>query len=272
MYYASHQSIQPFTLHRPTTVDDAVKTRMASESAAFLAGGVDLVPAMRSGLRPRDVVWLKDIPGLSDISRDGEVLQIGAAATYRQIETDPLISMHLPGLSQVWQEVANIRVRLTGSFGGNIMAGIPTYDALPAAIALGAQLTFATDGGTTTLDATEAAPEGALLLDIRIPVGSAVRFGMDRSLKPVISMAVAIRTGDDGVTARAAVGCAHGRAWGDDVGAAPSAAALAEQADAFAERFADAIPAPNDDRTASADYRRRMARVLLARQLKALAA
>ena len=272
MYFASHKSIQPFELHRPASVDDAVAARSASGTAVYLAGGVDLIPAMRAGQSPSNVVWLKDIPGLADIALDGDVLSIGAAATYRQIETDPAVREHLPDLSLVWQEVANIRVRLAGTIGGNIMTGSPTYDALPAAIALGARLTYATgEGETATLDAGETPPDGALLLDLRIPLGGPVRFAMDRSLKPAISLAVVVRDGGDSVTVRAAVGCAHGRAWGADVGGRHDAAALATDADQLADAFAAAMPDPVTDHNASADYRRRMARVLLARQLKALA-
>ena len=272
MFFVSHQGIQPFGLARPATVADAVATRASDSTAAYLSGGVDLIPALRNGQRANHVVWLKGIPGLAVIRHEGDTLVIGAAATYRQIETDPTVRALLPGLSQVWEGVANIRVRVAGSFGGNIMAGNPVYDALPAAIALNAQLGFATSAGTGSVDAGAPLPEGALLVDVRVPLGTETRFAMDRSLKPAISVAVVLRQSGDGVTARAAVGCAYPQPWGADVGTVENLAGIAADADTLAERFAESMPEPLTDHNASATYRRRMTRVLIARQLKALAA
>ncbi len=272
MYFASHQAIQPFSLLRPASVEDAVAAHAAGPSSAYLAGGVDLIPAMRGGRRPENLIWLKDIPALAEIGRDRDMLRIGAAATYRQIETDQVICELLPGLAQVWTEVANIRVRMAGTFGGNIMAGNPTYDALPAAIALGARLSFATVNGMTAIDAADPPPSDALLLDIQIPLDGEVRFAMDRTLKPAISVAVSVARRGSGWMARAAVGCAHPRAWGAEVGQKADLADLAANATDFATNFAAAMPEPTSDHNAGASYRRRMAGVLLARQLKVLAA
>ncbi len=272
MYYASHQAIQPFSLHRPATAQAAVAARTENDDASYLAGGVDLIPAMRAGARPAHLIWLKDIPGLADIVREGDMLRIGAAATYRQVEVDPIVQGLLPGLSDVWTEVANIRVRLAGSIGGNIMMGNPAYDALPAMIALGAKLGFAVADGVATVDAGEAIPPGALLMDIQIPLGSDIRFSMDRTLKPTISLALSVRQTSGGWTARAAVGCAHEQAWGADVGTVDDLAQLAAGAEQLARRFTEAMPEPLSNHNGSAAYRRRMAGVLLARQLKELAA
>jgi carbon-monoxide dehydrogenase medium subunit len=269
VYFASHQGIQPFTLIRPTTLAEAWSAG-AEPGATFLAGGVDLIPAMRAGQRPGQVVWLKDVPGLDGIREDGGELAIGAGATYRQMETDPTMQRLLPGLSQVWSGVANIRVRIASSIGGNIMAANPVYDALPALIALGARLEYTDANGTDSVDASAPVPAGGLLTAIGVPLGGAIRFGMDRSLKPAISMAVVLRQTADGWAAHAAVGCAHAWAWGAAVGAG-TAQTLSADADALAGAFADAMPEPLHNHLASAAYRRRMARVLLARQLKVLA-
>ena len=272
VYFASHQAIQPFSLDRPETVADAVAASVDGPSSAYLAGGVDLIPALRGGQRPEKLIWLKNIPGIAEIDREGDTLRIGASATYRQIETDPVIRELLPDLSKVWAEVANIRVRLTGTFGGNIMVGNPAYDALPAAIALGARLRFATGDGMVETSAIEPPPAHALLLDLEIPITGKVRFAMDRSLKPAISVALGVTESRDGWAARAAVGCAYSQAWGADVGHAAGLAELINSANDLAAQFAAGMPEPLSDHNASGAYRRRMTSVLLARQLKALAA
>ena len=78
MYFASHQAIQPFALARPGTVEEAVAAGASGAETAFLSGGVDLIPALRLGQRPDTVIWLKDIPGLADIRREGDTLVVNA--------------------------------------------------------------------------------------------------------------------------------------------------------------------------------------------------
>ena len=53
---------------------------------------------------------------------------------------------HIPDLATLWREIANPRVRHTGTVGGNIMSRQPHYDAMPALMALGATATIADPG------------------------------------------------------------------------------------------------------------------------------
>lgn len=260
LIYRSHKAIAPFRLHRPTSVPDAVAASVAAgPGAAFLAGGVDLVPALRAGRAPGDVIHLGGVAELDRIERRGDDLVIGGGVTYRRIETDPVLADALPDLAQAWRLVANIRVRIVGTLGGNIMSDNPTYDALPALAALGARLDFAGPGGAQTVDLSRTPlsvlPSGLLLVSATIPLSPTPRLHVERAYKPVAALFLARR--DDRL--RAAVSCAHGRvvAASGPVGDAP-------------ETLASAFPPTVTDAWASAAYRARLLGVLIGRGVSAL--
>lgn len=260
LIYRSHGAIAPFRLHRPTSVAEAVSARAAAgPDAAFLAGGVDLVPAMRRGTAPGDVVHLGGIAELTRIDRTEEGLVLGGGITYRQIETDPTLADALPDLAAAWHQVANIRVRLAGTLGGNLMAGNPTYDALPALAALGARLRFVGDGGETTIDLgaepLPTLPPSGLMVDATIPLDPAPRLYVERAYKPVAAVFVVRR--QDRV--RVAVACAHGAVVAASGAVADGAAAIQAK-----------LPSTITDPWAGADYRARLVDVLIGRGLDAL--
>lgn len=228
----SHRAIAPFELHRPSTIGQAVEQIAAG--ARPHAGGIDLLERMQRG---DHVAAVADLGGLADLHRitvaDG-VLQIGAAVTHAAVEADPIVAEHRPDLAGAWTTVGNVRIRRTGTVGGNLMAFDKNYDAAPILAAAGAGLVFASTEGELRTGIADR-PSSLLLTRIEIPVdGRPLRF--DRSLKPVVSVAV----GD-----HVAVGCAYPAVQVvDDI---------------------DMLPEPIDDAEASPTYRRRMIRVLAER-------
>jgi CO/xanthine dehydrogenase FAD-binding subunit len=262
--YGSHSAIAPFRLLRPARLEDAAAA--AADGAACLAGGVDLVPTLRAGRKVDCVVYLGGIEALKRIERRDAVLRIGAGVTHARLAEDPAVAEAVPDLPRIWRGVANVRVRHAATVGGNVMARNPQYDMLPALLALDAGLVFARAGGTfETVRADAAAwPEG-ILAAIDIPLAAGRRFAFERGMKPVISLAVCIeRNGDRG---RAAIGCAYDRALCREF--ALGGARGEDPAGAAADAFARDLPEPVSDWIASGPYRRTLARVLLARQLRA---
>lgn len=275
-FYASHSAIAPFRLLRPQSAEEASAARAdLGADAMFLAGGVDLVPAMRAGRRVGALISLHGIRSLATLARDDTMLRIGAGLTYAALAAHSDIRAAMPDFAAVFAGVANIRVRHAATLGGNIMARNPAYDLLPALLALDAKLAFIDrHGRRETFGAAEAAFPDGLLAEIEIPLGAERRFAFERRYKPALSLAVAVERRGGRLAGRAAMGCAHARplALPLDLGLAADFAALAERADAIAEDFATRLPAPLADAAASADYRRTLARVLLARALRGLAA
>lgn len=270
--YGSHSAIAPFRLVRPTSVT-AAAAALAEGAGACLAGGVDLVPALRAGRKVDRVVSLDGIDALKAVIRRDGAIGIGAGVTYHRLSTDPDIAKALPDLAAVWCSVANVRVRHVATIGGNIMARNPQYDVLPALQALGARLIFAGAGGANeAVEAGADRPDG-LLSSVEIPLPDERRFGFDRSMKPVLSVAVSLEARGGRIAGRAAIGCAYGtpvcRAL--DLGGISDWRALAGRAGAIAESFVAALPEPDTDWIAGGTYRRTLACVLLSRQIKALA-
>jgi CO/xanthine dehydrogenase FAD-binding subunit len=264
-----HGSIAPFDLVRASRVDDAVAAHGvdARPGAAYIAGGIDQVNRMQDGAAPDRLIDISRVYGLRDIWDKGEVLNIGACVSHYRIETDALVAKLAPDLAACWATIGNIRIRMAGTIGGNVMARHANYDGPVLLAACGARYVFDNPNGTSSLIDAEhhpdasGTPPGALMTRIVIPTGGERRLIFDRSLKPVISVAVA--TEPNGV-GRAAVGCAL---------AAPvcvhfdAGGSLASRAASIAGDIADALPPLLDNAFASAGYRRRMARVLLERQL-----
>jgi aerobic carbon-monoxide dehydrogenase medium subunit len=273
--YASHAAIPPFRLLRPERAEEASAARAdLGPEALFLAGGVDLVPAMRAGRRAEVLVSLHGIRALATIERKETALRIGAGLTYAGLAADADVRAAMPDFAAVFAGVANIRVRHAATLGGNLMARNPAYDLLPALLALDAKLVFIDrHGRREIISAAEATFPDGLLAEIDIPPSAERRFAFERGYKPALSLAVAIERRGRRFVGRAAVGCAyaHPLALTLDLGSAPDRAAIADRADAVAGDFAARMRAPLDDAAASAEYRRTLTRVLLARALRALA-
>ncbi len=225
---------------------------LAEDGAVPIAGGIDLVRRMRQGDRHSILVDIRPLSGLRTIEDEGDAIRIGALATHWDIETNDLLASRIPAFQAAWKTIGNVRVRMAGTVGGNLMAGEAGYDGRVLLGVAGAELDFVDGDGAKSVSA--AAPSGAwphraLLTGVRVPVGAARRIGFDRSLKPVVSVAVAL----DGGRAFIGVGCAYGE---------PRFAAGNERE---IEDLADAFPEPRNNPMGSAGYRKRMIGVLAQR-------
>jgi aerobic carbon-monoxide dehydrogenase medium subunit len=275
--HRSRKLIPEFRLHRPRSAAEAVALKAAvGAGAVFMAGGIDLVNRMKFGVPVTDLIHLGHIDGLDRIEEQDEGLRLGALVTHDRLATSPQVGARLPALVQTWPDVANIRIRCKGTIGGNIMAGDPTYDFALAAMAAEARLHFLTpDGSTTVFAATRGVAEHVgLLTAITLRSGGTLRLLFDRSLRPIVSLALGLDFAGGRITGgRAAIGCAY---------PAPMAAKLpfdepmppaelARRAAPLAQAVAAGLPEPFGDHHGSSGYRRRMIEVLLRRILRAVA-
>ena len=156
------------------------------------------------------------------------------------------------------------------------MAGDPTYDFALAAMAAEAQMHFlALDGSTIVVAAADGvASHVGLLTTIVFRSGSTVRLLFDRSLRPIVSLALGLDFADGRITGgRAAIGCAYpvpiAAKLPFDAPLLP--AELAHCAAPLAQAVAVGLPEPLGDHHGSSGYRRRMIEVLLRRNLCAVA-
>jgi 4-hydroxybenzoyl-CoA reductase subunit beta len=111
--------LDPFELHRPSTVEEAVG--LAHELAGradYLAGGTDLLPnyKMHLNLKPH-LIALDRIPELAARSPD----RIGAMVRLADLERDRRFASGWPVVDDAVREVATPLVRASGTVGGNLL-------------------------------------------------------------------------------------------------------------------------------------------------------
>src|SRR5881296_346953 len=131
--------LRRFEIHQPSTVAEAAEMRAHfGEQASLYAGGTELLLAMKHDvLRYKHLIDVKVIPGLNSIElRDG-MIRIGATATHRSIERSALLRNRLPVFTSMESLVANVRVRNTGTLGGNLCFAEPHSDPATLLLVLG---------------------------------------------------------------------------------------------------------------------------------------
>ncbi len=111
--------LDPFELHRPSSVDEAVRLAAAHPGAFdFLAGGTDLLPnyKMHLNLRPH-LIALDGVGELQGIGLE----RLGAMERLAQLERDAELARAYPGVADALAEVATPLVRASATVGGNLL-------------------------------------------------------------------------------------------------------------------------------------------------------
>jgi carbon-monoxide dehydrogenase medium subunit len=237
----SRRQIDPFTMHRPASVAEALALHAEPGRNVFLAGGIELIDWLKYGHKVDRVIRLDGIPALAGISPG----RVGAMATHAAIAAGDT------PLSPLWPTVASPRVRFTGTIGGNVMCGKADYDGLPALMAAGAMAETAS-GATVALEDSTSEP---LVTAFLLP--EPVKLFCDRTLRPALTLWAGLTA----TTLRVGIGMAHARPVCVTV-----PLGLGNAADIAAEVSAR-LPEPVTDGRATAGYRRRMVGVLTRRIL-----
>ncbi len=281
--------LRRFTIHQPRTVAEAAQMLGEfGEQGRLYAGGTELLLAMKHDLlRYQHLVDVKTIAGLDKIEVKNGALMIGSGATHRAIERSSIVKQNLPVLAEMATRVANVRVRASGTLGGNLCFAEPHSDPATLLTALGATAHVQGKSGARTV-AVEKLITGAyetslaadeLLIGVEIPLASssqrAAYLKFQLKERPTLGLALVLDIDGDTIKkATAVVG---------SVSAVPTQSARANQLLAGArgqveKQLADAAEAlaqaadPVDDLEGSADYKRHLIGVFLRRAFtKALA-
>ncbi len=280
--------MKPFQYSRPASLDEAANLlRELGSTAVVFAGGTDLIPMMRIGeLAPQHVVDVKHLADLHEFQQDGEGRwHIGAAVTVHELESSPALGESYPALATAAASLGSYPVRCRATIGGNVCRASPSADLLPPLLIYEAEaITYSPAGerrsplsqffvgpGQTSLAGDE------FLVKLVLPVSapgwqSAYTKHSPRRAMDLAVVGVATAVGPNGSGPRSirialgAVAPTPIRAtgveeeWGrrgplpwDEVG-----------------KLAAAECNPIDDLRASADYRRHIVKVVVARMLQGL--
>src|SRR5262245_55374882 len=133
--------LRRFRLEEPQSVAEVSELLARfGDSARVYAGGTELLLAMKEGLVQYErLINVKKL-GLNQINGENGTFKIGALCTHRELENSALLRQRLPALVQLEHHVANVRVRQTGTIGGNICFAEPHADPGTLLIALQATM------------------------------------------------------------------------------------------------------------------------------------
>lgn len=278
-----------FDYVRASSLDEVLRllAEAGDEERKIIAGGQTLVPLMAMRMaRPDMLIDINDLAELAFIEDRGDHLAIGAGTRQRALERSDAISDRLPLVARAVRNVGHVQTRNRGTIGGSIVHGDPSAELPLAALALEARLVLRDVNGETEIPIdgffeaammTKIAP-GQLLTEVRIPVWPGARVGTGfhetasrQSDFAVVAAAAQVELAEDGTVACAAVsvgGVAPSPVRLRDVEAALTGRKPDAEAVAAAMASLDGAIDPETDLHATADYRRRVARQLVARAIE----
>lgn len=273
----------PFELLSPKTVEQAVAALQSENGQAILfAGGTDLVPMMKLGvLSPPTLVSLSSIPDLTYVREQSDGVHIGALTTIASLRNSELLDRRWPALYQSVRHFAAPQVRNMATLGGNIGRRSPCANTPPALIALSAQLTLVSPHGPRTIPIEQyfEKPDesiGTLITEIMIPSPSPHTNSAFMELTRNSGDLAKVNCAAD-ITIRDGV-CTDARIVLGSVASRPIRASQVEREligkrlhDASIEDAARKVRdeiAPITDARSTAEYRRHVSSILLARTVK----
>jgi carbon-monoxide dehydrogenase medium subunit len=276
-----------FVYHRAGSTAEAVTLLDDYQgSARILAGGQSLLPMMNMRLwRPGALIDINGIGELTGMRVEGDTTVLGALVRYSTIERDPLIADRLPLLARMVRHIGDRQVRNRGTLGGSLVQADPTGEMPLAALLLGAAVRAVGPRGpreipvaalyegsyATVLDPDE------LVTEIAFPAAPRHIAFAERCRRhndfAVISVAAAGNRGPDGTWSDVRIGL--GGVADTPVLATAAATSLdgtdlSDAAVAEAARLALEVIDPPTDVRASAEYRRHLVPIDVARVLTEL--
>jgi len=130
---------------RPGTVAEATALLAAGGAAArVLAGGTDLVLALRGGLPCDVLVDVKRIPELGRIAwTPAGGLEIGACVPVQDVAEDERVRRVFPALAEGAEAIGSLQIRCRATVAGNLSNASPCMDTAPPLLVLDGRLRIA---------------------------------------------------------------------------------------------------------------------------------
>jgi aerobic carbon-monoxide dehydrogenase medium subunit len=274
-----------FAYHRPTSVKEAVGLlAQLGDDGRALAGGHSLIPMMKLRLAtPANLVDLAGIADLNGVRADGNDIVIGAMTTQHDLIGSDLLGGKIPILRETSEQIADPQVRYLGTLGGNVANGDPGNDMPAVMMCLGATYHVMGKSGERRIAAREfyqgayftALEAGDVLTTVRIPVPAAGHGYAYEKLKRKIgdyatAAAAVVLTMTSGKVGTCSIGLtnvAETPLWAEEAAKILIGSTLDAATVKKAVAAAEAITAPAADARGPAQYRTKMAGVMLARAL-----
>lgn len=130
-----------FNFHKPKSLAEAFRILDSHNNVALMAGGTDLLVEMKMGRRTHDdIISLKEIQELSQISEDENYIYIGPAVTFQEIQESEIIKRNIPVLIDAVSKIGSHQIRNTGTIGGNLCTCASCADSAPILVAYNSEV------------------------------------------------------------------------------------------------------------------------------------
>lgn len=270
-----------FDYHRPDTVAEAVALLSTlREEAMPLAGGMTLGPMLNLRVaRPRAVIDISRIAALQEITQSSDMVVTGAGVVQNDALRSELVRREVPLLAMALPWVGHFQTRNRGTLGGSVAHADPSAEIPLCLTVCGGSVVLKSQRRERRLRAadffvdaltTRREPDEIItaLEWPRMPRGSGCAFAEIAQRHGDFAIAAAaccVSLGSDGRVADIALGLAGVESRPATIDAASFRNERpADVADGLSDH-ATAGLRPMDDRTASAEYRLALTKVLVAR-------
>jgi xanthine dehydrogenase iron-sulfur cluster and FAD-binding subunit A len=283
-----------------TSINQAVQILSErGERARIVAGATDLILELERGVRKgvETLIDLTRVPGLDQIVMDeDEIIHLGPLVTHNHCAASKLIQERAFPLAQAAWEVGAPQIRNRGTIAGNLITASPANDTITPLMALGASLTLRSIDGErvvsledfyTGVRRTVMQPD-EILVDISFPAlktnqrGTFIKLGLRRAQAISVVNAAAILTLEEGngsgssATRASQVVITLGSVAPTIIHAKKAetyltSRDLSEVTINHTAELAMEDASPISDVRSSAEYRREMVKVCVARALRAIA-
>ncbi len=263
-------AVSDLNMRSTASLDDALRI-LRAERRTPVAGATDLYVALNFGtLEQKQFLDIRGVDELRGISERGDMLVLGALATYTSLIRSPLVRERLPMLVDAARQVGGAQIQNRGTVGGNIANGSPAGDSLPVLAAADAAVVLRSVDGErrvpltqyyTGYRATVMRPD-ELIVAIEIPPVEGMQWFRKVGTRAAQAISKIVMAGVRSATPRIAFGSVAPTV----VRVPRTERVLASTGDI--DQGADALAkeiAPIDDIRSTAEYRLRVATNLLRR-------
>ena len=147
----------PFTLHSPSTVDEALDVLAElGTGAKVLAGGQSLLPLLNMRLAcPAHLVDVNGLRALATVEPTAAGVRVGAMARHTQVLRDAGAAAAVPLLAQGLALVAHPVIRNRGTTVGSLVHADPSGEMTAVLALLGGEVELRSRAGTRTVAAAD---------------------------------------------------------------------------------------------------------------------
>lgn len=264
-------------VRRPKSLTEAVRLQTETKGCYIAGGTFSMVEIAADRFHPDTLIDLSLCEELYGIREEEAWVSVGALTTFTEIEKSAVLKKYFPALVKSASEVGGPQVRNRGTVGGNICAASPAADSAPALLALNAEAVVTGTQGTRVIPMDELflAPKKTclsadeVLVSVRLPkmghTSSFMKVGKRNALAvSSVCMAVSALVTDGSIDElRIAAGACAPTPRSCPKTAEALLGAVTPEKIAAAQEILMGEISPIDDRWATAEYRRLVAKNML---------